>query len=143
MNARILCFALVLACSFSCDFENRPWRAYSLTWTCLSADGCERAEQVARLDRVGIQITDDFCWFWSTKDGAFRVYADLVDPGSLPPDCFMMYGFSIFANELDPAQLCRDENGFVMELLIPDRDSPSHSKWRVDGLYTGRTFGPP
>ncbi len=144
MKPGMLCLWLLLACSCSGTlFEDRPWLAYTLRWTCLSPEGCERAEQVALIDRVGIIDTNESCRFWSTGDGAFLIRADLLHSDSLPPECFLLNGFALFGHELEPSQLCHTEEGLEVELSVPNRDSPTHSKWRVEGLYTGRTVDAP
>lgn len=137
MKPGILRLSLVLACSFSCLSDDAPLHGYALTWTCLSPEGCERAEQVALIDRVSITDRNDFCEFWSTRDSAFLTWADLVVSDSLPPECFWLVSFSLFGHALEQSQLCRTEDGFEVELSIPDRDSPTNSKWHVEGRYLG------
>lgn len=142
MKPGMLCSLLVLACSCSGTwFEDRPVLAYTLHWTCISPEGCERAEQVALIDRLGIR--EDFCDFWSTGDGTFRIWADLLGSDSLPPDCFLLASFAVFGHEVEPSLLCYTEEDFEVELSIPDRDSPTHSKWRLEGRFTGRLVDTP
>jgi hypothetical protein len=135
----MLCLLLVSTCTLSCEIENRPWLGYAMTWTCLSPDGCERAEQVALIDRVTITTDYDDCRFWSTRDDPYRAFADLVPSDSFPPDCYWLASFTVFAHELEQSQICFTEDGFTVEVSIPDRDPPTQSKWRIDGRYTGRT----
>jgi hypothetical protein len=140
----MLCLSLVLACSCSTTWlEDRPWLGYTLRWTCISPEGCERAEQAPLIDRVGIKESKDFCDFWSTGDGTFRIWADLLHSDSLPPDCFLLSGFAVFGHELEPSLLCYAGEDFEIELSIPDRDSPTHSQWRIEGRYTGRLVDTP
>ena len=54
MKARILCVLLLAACSDDISFD------YSLTWTCLSAEGCERTEEVKLHDRLNISADTFF-----------------------------------------------------------------------------------
>jgi hypothetical protein len=140
----MICLLLMLACSCSGTlFEERPWLAYTLQWTCVSPEGCERAEQVALIDRAGIIDTNEISRFWSTRDRAFLIRADLLHSDSLPPDCFLLSGFALLGHELEPSLLCQTEQGFAVELSVPNRDSPTHSEWRVEGLYTGRIVDTP
>jgi hypothetical protein len=133
----MLCLSLVLACSCTV-LEDHPYLAYDVRWTCVSPAGCERAEQVALIDRVVIRDTYDFFDFWSTQDRSFRLWVDVLDSDSLPPGCFLLTGFVLFENVLDDSLLCETEDGFEMELSVPNRDSSTHSQWRVELHYTGR-----
>jgi hypothetical protein len=138
----MLCLSLVLACSCTL-FEDYPHLGYDLRWTCVSPQGCERAEQVALIDRVFITENNDFCDFRSTRDGSFLIWARLLASDSLPPDCHLLSGFVIFANELDASLLCYTDEDFEVELTVPNSDSATHSKWRVEGRYTGRLMEKP
>lgn len=139
MNRGILYMSLALACSLSCDLDEYPWLEYSMSWTCLSPDGCERAEQVALVDRVAIlEKPYNFCEFWSTRNAEYRWFADLLDSDSLPPDCYLMTGFAIFGYEPDAPLLCRTESGFTLELSILNQDNSKYSRWRIEGQYIGR-----
>jgi hypothetical protein len=133
---------LASACSLSCEYESRPWRGYELTWTCLSADGCERVEQVMLLDRVSLTDDYDYCWFWSTRDDSFEEFADLIPSESLPPECHWLTSFTVFTDEIEQSPLCFAGDGFTVEVSIPDRDPPTQSKWRIDGRYLGRVALP-
>jgi hypothetical protein len=124
-------------------YEDYPYLGYDLRWTCIAPEGCERAEQVALIDRVAITNTNDFCDFWSTQDGSFRVWTRLLASDSLPSGCFLMSGFVLFENELEAALLCHTDEGFEMDLSVPNRDSATHSKWRVEGRYTGELADTP
>lgn len=143
MKHGILCLLLVSACSFSCEYEDRPYRGYALTWTCLSPDGCQRAEQVALIDRVGFIADYDYGWFWSTRDDTYEEFGDLVPSDSLPPECYWLTSVTVLAHDLEQSQLCFTEEGFTVEVSIPDRDPPTQSKWRIDGRYLGRVALPP
>jgi hypothetical protein len=133
----MLCLSLVLTCSCTV-LEDYPNLGYDLRWTCVSPEGCEREEQVVLIDHVIVTETYDFCDFRSTQNSVFRIWADLFDSDSLPPGCFLLSGFVLFGNELEPSLLCETDEGFEVELSVPNRDSPTHSKWRVEWRYTGR-----
>ncbi|HWN71876.1 MAG TPA: hypothetical protein VNM90_29760 [Haliangium sp.] len=142
MKRGMLCSLLVLACSLSCTYEERPWLGYALTWTCLSLDGCERAEQIALVDRLSVVDDYDLCGFWSTRDGDFAAFADLIPSDSLPPDCYWLTSLTLFAHELEQSQICFTGDGFTVEVSIPDRDPPTQSKWRIGGRFLGRVTLP-
>lgn len=142
MKPAMLCLSLVFACSCTW-FADYPFLAHDVHWTCVSPGGCERAEQVALIDRMAIIDTYEFCEFWSTRTRSFSRLADLFAPDSLPRDCFLLSGFVLFENELEASLLCRTDEGFEVELSIPNLDPSTHSKWRVEGRYTGRITYPP
>jgi hypothetical protein len=138
----MLCLSLVFACSCTLS-EDYPYLAYDVRWTCISPDGCERAEQVALIDRGAILETNDSCEFWSTQTRSIWKWARLAASDSLPTDCYLLSGFVLFEDELEPSLLCHTSEGFEVELSVPNRDSPTHSQWRVEGRYTGRLTSPP
>jgi hypothetical protein len=133
MKPAVLCLLLVSACS---NFTSVPkFRAYALTWSCLSPDGCERTEQVTLFDRA--EIFDDgrseFIEFKSTRDGAFWDNAQMVPSDALPEDCVWLHGFSFLGIEADPSMLCRVSGGFELELSVSNRDPETRSEWLVEG----------
>lgn len=142
MKLEMLCLSLVLVCSCTLS-EDYPYLAYDVSWTCVSPDGCERAEQTARIDRGAIRDTNDSCEFWSTQTRSIWKWARLLSSDSLPPDCYLLSGLVLFEDELEPALLCHTSEGFEVELSVPNRDAPTHSKWLVEGRYTGRLTYPP
>jgi hypothetical protein len=88
-----------------------------------------------RVAAVGLRAGAGTRWR-ATAHAGFGLQTQLP---SLPPGCFLLSGFVLFGNELEPAPLCETEDGFEVELSVPNRDSPTHSKWRVEWRYTGRT----
>jgi hypothetical protein len=133
MKPAVLCLLLVSACS---DLTSSPnFRAYALTWTCLSPEGCERTEQVTLFDRAEILNGElsDHIEFQNTRDSFFADRAQIVTSDALPAECAWLYGFFLLGVEADPSVFCRVPRGFELELLIPNRDTETRSKWLVDG----------
>lgn len=131
MKPAVLCLLLLSACS---DLTGRPnYRVYRLTWTCMSPEGCERADQVALIDRAEIINDSDFIDFSSSRDGGFRETAQFVSSNGLPRECSLLYGLVLFAHELEPFRFCRTSGGFELEPPIPNQDSATHSMWFVEG----------
>lgn len=124
MKPAVLCLLLLSACS------DLP--VYKLTWTCLSPEGCERADAVALVDRVTI-FPDGFLGFWSSRDDDFREDAQVVPSDTLPPECSLLYGLVLFTHELEPFKYCRTSGGFELEPSILNQDSATHSEWLVEG----------
>lgn len=131
MKPSMLCLLLLSACSYFTASYN--YRAYALTWTCLSPEGCERADDVELIDRANIVNKLPLIDFVSTRDQYFIEDATMVPSDSLPAECFWIYDFSLFATEADPSRLCRTPAGFELELSIPNRDPTTRSKWFVEG----------
>lgn len=130
MRPAVVCLLLLSACSDLLTEYN--YRAYRLSWTCLSAGGCERAEQVELMDRVHIIKGDDLVEFLSSRDKDFSEISQMVVSDSLPPGCSWLHGFSFGAEELEPSRLCRTPGGFELELSIPNRDGATLSEWFVE-----------
>ena len=130
MKLTVLCLLLLSACEITAA---RNYRTYALTWTCLSAEGCERTEQVALIDRAKIFDEYDVIEFLVTRDDRFDEGAQMVASDELPAECSWLYSFNLFTHELGPARLCRTSGGFELELSIPDRDPATQSKWLVEG----------
>jgi hypothetical protein len=129
----MLCLLLLSGCSYLSD--DTKARAYALTWSCLSPEGCTRTEQIQLLDRALIYgATFDL---ESTRDDSFLERAELVTLDSLPPECFWMYGLSLFAHELEPSNLCFIGGDFELTLSIPNREPETHSMWHVRGRDLG------
>jgi hypothetical protein len=127
MKPIMLCLLLLSACVAAANY-----RVYKLTWSCLSAEGCERAEQVELLDRARIIDGDDFVAFMSTRDGGFEIAAQLVPSDALPAECSWLYGLRLFATEAEPSRFCRSSGRFELELSIPNQDPSTASKWFVE-----------
>ena len=121
MKARILCMLLLAACSDGITYD------YSLTWTCLSAAGCERMEEVALHDRLNV-VGDTFV-FATSWDDRYLLTAQRFGSESLPAGCFWLYGLALFGDESEPAKVCKVSGGFDMEIAIPDRNPTTHSQW--------------
>jgi len=128
----VLCLLLLPACSFFSSDYVPVSQEYALFWTCLSPEGCERTEEVSRIDRV---IADDFLdfHFMSTQDESFAQDARRIGTASLGANCFWLYFLSLFGDELERSKLCRSPGGFELELSIPNQDPATHSKWLVKG----------
>jgi hypothetical protein len=132
----VLLYALLLSgCSYIRGEAN--YRIYELSWTCLSPEGCERADEVVPIDRAEIVDGDERLRFRSSRDDGFYEFGTLVDAGDLPADCSWVYSFTLFAQELEPSRFCRTENGFELEVAIPNRDSTTHSRWLIEGEHIG------
>lgn len=132
MKPAMVCLLLLSACS---DLTTEySYRAYRLTWRCLSAGGCERAEQVELVDRAHIEREHDrdLIEFLSSRDEDFSELSQMVVSDSLPAGCSWLHGFSLSAEELEPSKLCRTPEGFELELAIPNRDGATRSEWFVE-----------
>lgn len=125
MRVLILCFLLLSACTDP-DAEYD----YALTWTCLSPESCERAEEVALINRL--TIFGDGFFFESTYEPPFSEHAQKVASDTLPAGCSLLYGLSLFGYELEPSKLCSTGSGFELELSIPNRNPATHSEWLVE-----------
>jgi hypothetical protein len=104
---------------------------YVLTWTCLSAEGCERAAEVQGVDRM--KEVNGECHFTSTQDGTFAEDATLIFSTLLPGDCLWLSFLSVFDHELERAVFCYGPGGFEVELAIPNQDPTTYSMWLVEG----------
>lgn len=127
MKRATLCLLLLLGCS---SYDDSPTvREFTVTWTCLSPEGCERAADVARIDRV--ERVEQDCEFTSTQDQAFAADATLVVSATLPRGCGWLYYLSLFGHELERSKLCTLPGGFDLELAIPNEDPATSSLWLV------------
>jgi hypothetical protein len=122
MKAGILCVLLLAACS-----DDGITYDYSVTWTCLSAEGCERLDELGLYDRLN--ILDDTFVFASSRREGYLVSAQRFGSESLPAGCFWLYGLALFGDESEPAKVCRVSGGLDMEIAIPDRNPATHSLW--------------
>jgi hypothetical protein len=131
MKSTVLCLLLLSACSDLLDARN--YREYALTWTCVSPEGCTRADQVVLVDRAMIINGSEIVRFSSTRDDKFQDVTQMVPSDDLPVGCFWLHDVSFFALELEPARFCRTSGALELELSILDRDAPTHSEWLVEG----------
>jgi hypothetical protein len=121
MKAGVLCVLLLAACSDGVTYD------YSVTWTCLSAEGCERMDELGLYDRLNI-LGDTFV-FTSSRNEIYSVSAQRFGSESLPDGCFWLYSLSLFGDESEPAKGCHVSGGFDMEIAIPDRNPATNSLW--------------
>ncbi len=131
MKRGILCLSLLSACSWLSPSDDPIVGGYAVTWYCVSPEGCERVEEVTRIDRV--TVTDFFyLHFTSTQDESFEgVDAQTIDSDTLGIGCSLVYYLSLFGHELEPSRVCNAPGGFDIELSIPNEDPATHSKWVV------------
>ena len=110
MKPVLLCLLLLPACSFGPD--NDPIiDKYVLTWYCVSAEGCQRTEEAAGIDRA--TITDfAFLALTSTQDPSFDEQGELLHLDSLPTACAWAYYLSFFGHDLERSMLCLSPAGF-------------------------------
>ena len=121
---------LLPACSFLEPADDDPViREYALIWTCVSPEGCERTEDVTRIDRVTVEDYDYY--FTSTEDASFAQDAQRINSGTLPRRCYWLYFLSLFGHELEPLPTCVAPGGFEIQLSIPDPDPATSSNWLV------------
>jgi hypothetical protein len=128
MKAGILCVLLLAACSEGITH-------YSLTWTCLSAEACERSEELRFYDRLTVQ--GDTFFFSSSRDKGYFETAQRFGSESLPTECFWLYSLSLFGDESEPGKVCHVSGGFDMEIAIPDRDPATQSHWLAEARELG------
>lgn len=130
MKPGVLCLLLLSGCSyFWFPDEGDPVIVdYELTWTCVSLEGCERAADVSRIDRVTVDGYYDF-YFTSTQDPSFGEDALRINSDALGLGCFWLYFLSLFGHELEREQVCLTPGGFEVEVSIPNADPATHSRW--------------
>jgi hypothetical protein len=128
----ILCLLLLPACSFFSSPQDHEIREYVLTWTCVSPEGCERTEDVQRIDHMAMDRYFDF-YFTSTQDESFSADAQRISTDTLGTWCYWLYFLSLFGHDLERSQLCHTPGGFELQVAIPNEDPATHSKWLVKG----------
>jgi hypothetical protein len=129
MKPGVLCLSLLSACSFFPSDDPLVVK-YALTWFCVSPEGCERAVDVMRIDRM--TMTDYFYLdFTSTQDPAFATEAQIIESDTLGSYCSWLYYLTLFGRDLERQKLCRAPGGFEIELSIPNADPATFSKWVV------------
>jgi hypothetical protein len=131
MKPAVLCLLLLSACSD--PFGVRNYRTYKLTWTCLSPDGCDRADQVVLINRAEIVDGSELVTFLSTRDETFGDTGQMLPSDELPANCYWLHDLSFFVLDLEPSRFCRTSGAFELELSIPDLDAETHSEWLVNG----------
>lgn len=132
MRHGLFCLLLLLpACSFFSPPDGPESYEYVLTWYCISPEGCEHADEAARIDRATSRAYELF--FTSTQDASFNVEADRLFSESLPAGCSWIYYLSFFGHELERSMLCTSAAGFELELSIPNEDPATQSQWVVSG----------
>ncbi len=124
MKARILCLLLLSACGDGITYD------YSLTWTCMSPEGCERTEELKLYDRLNI-LGDTFV-FASSRNERYFVTSQRFGSDSLPAGCFWLYSLALFGDESEPSKVCSTAGGFELEISIPDRNPATHSQWLAE-----------
>lgn len=129
MKPGVLCLMLLSGCSFLSPSEDPTIYEYTLTWFCVSPEGCQRMEELQRIDRVTLDDYD--LHFTSTEDASFTADAKRVASDSLGVSCSWVYFLSLFGHELEPGKLCFTPGGFEVHLSIPDEDPATSSKWVV------------
>lgn len=135
MRAGLLCSLLLLpGCSFFWPSPEREVYEYSLTWYCVSLEGCEHMEEAARIDRA--TDTGESFIFTSTQDPSFREQALPIISQTLPGGCFWLHELSFFGRDLERSRICTTAGGFELELSIPNEDPTTHSEWVVSGRET-------
>lgn len=128
MKLAVLCSLLLSGCLA----ENPPPKPveYALTWICQSPEGCERSQDVARIDRV---VEDQYSYhFTSTQEPSISADAELIPSDSLPPGCDWLYYLSLFGHELGPSRICYSAATFELQLAIPNQDPTTSSMWLVE-----------
>ena len=128
MRHGLLCLLLLPACSFFSSDEPVV-NEYVLTWYCISPEGCEHADEAARIDRATQRDYEFF--FTSTQDPTFREEAAWLISDSLPQMCSWLYYLTFFGHDLERSLLCGNVAGFELELSIPNEDPATHSQWVV------------
>ncbi len=133
LKPEILCLLLLSGCSETEFLPQLPVTGleYSLTWTCQSPEGCERAEEVTRIDYVTRE--GDYFSFTSTQDPSFSAQGELIIGDALPSGCAWLYFLTLFGHELERSRLCRTPGGMELQLSIPNQDPTTFSMWLVEG----------
>lgn len=132
MKSGLLCLLMLLpSCSLLEPSYEPVTYKFELTWYCISPEGCERAQEVVRIDRateIDLSVT-----FTSTQDPAFEEEGALLTVESLPEECAWLYYLSFFEHDLERSKYCNNVGGFELELSIPNDDPATHSRWVVSG----------
>jgi hypothetical protein len=129
MKPGVLCLLLLSGCSSLSPSDDSDVVEYTLTWYCISPEGCERTAEVQRIDRATVDFWD--VRFMSTQDESFAEDAKSVGSDTLAVRCSWLHFLSLFGYELEPSKFCFTPGGFEVHLSIPDEDPATHSKWVV------------
>lgn len=131
MKRGLLCLLLPV-CSCLDSFGEPDSYEHALTWYCVSPEGCERTDEVARIDRA--TITDYYYLdLASTQDPSYSEQGEQLTLDSLPVGCAWIYYLSLFGHDLDRSMLCYTPGGFELHLSIPDPDPATFSMWVASG----------
>lgn len=129
MKPGVLCLLLLSGCRLFSSSEEPETYGYTLTWYCVSPEGCERTTEVERIDRVTEKGFDYH--FTSTQDESFSEDALRISSDSLGYYCDWLYDLSLFGHDLERSRLCYNPGGFELELSIPNEDPTAYSQWVV------------
>jgi hypothetical protein len=131
MKRGMLCMSLLLS---GCLLPEVPTGSrFDLTWTCRSAEGCEHAEELERIDRMDLVYKGRLCHFTTTQDESFVATGTQIFSDLLPPGCSWLHFLTLFGHELERSRLCFVPGGFELELSIPNEDPTTSSMWLVKG----------
>ena len=103
---------------------------YAVTWVCLSAERCERTDEVTALDRL-VTSVDSF-YFESSSLPPYTEHAQRVASDTVPAGCSLLHGFTLFGHELEPSKMCSTPDGYDLDLSIPNRNPATSSRWLVE-----------
>jgi hypothetical protein len=131
MKSCLLCLMLLPACGFFESSERPETITYELTWYCISPEGCEHTEEIARIDRATANDLD--ITLLSTQDSSIEEEGAMLYVESLPRGCVWVYYLSLIGYDLERSRLCHGVGGFEMELSIPNDDPATSSRWVVSG----------
>lgn len=131
MKLAVLCLLLLSGCSnlWFPEADRPEVVEFALTWTCVSVDGCERAEDVSRIDHLTVTNYFYDFHFTSTQDPSFEADALRVTADVLGRGCFFLYFLTLFGHELERAPGCLTPGGFETQVSIPNADPATHSQW--------------
>ena len=124
MKAMLACLLLLPACADKVPYD------YSLTWVCVSPEGCERADALKLFNRLN--VNGDVFFFLSTREDVISTSAQRLGSDSSPDGCSLLYGLALFGREVEPSKLCSTSGGFDLELAIPNRNPATESHWIVE-----------
>lgn len=117
---------------FGCgDFSNLY--SHSMAWSCLSPEGCARADIVVDFDRASIGYTR--IHIGSTSDDSLLTVASRIPSDDVPEGCDLLVGLTLFGHALESLTICRvtgRSGGYSVELSIPDPNPASASEWRIE-----------
>ena len=133
MKSGLLCLMILLpACTWRLESDYEPLTyEYELTWYCISPEGCERADDAARIDRA-VEV-DLIVTFTSTQDPSFEEEGTQLSVEPLPEECAWLHYLSFLGRDLEPSLYCHDVSGFELRLSIPNEDPATQSRWVVAG----------